>query len=757
MRGAAILCGLWLAAPLFADEAADRHFLRQTRPLLVSRCVGCHGEDAQEGNLRLDSREAVLRGGDRGPAIALDHPNASLLLKSVRHDDAKFAMPPKEKLSADEIEAFARWIRDGAPWPEFVPPPAGRRGDAWSDPENPIVRIFGGKRLDLWSLKPIRDPHPPANGAVSALDAFLPVSAKLLDRRALARKLSYDLTGLPPTFAEVQSFADDETPDAVERFADRLFASPRYGENQARMWLDVVRYSDSNGFDWDEFRPHAWRFRDYVIASFNADKPYDVFLREQLAGDESLAGPPQTDAERDALVATGFLRLGPHDNAAPLFNEQARSRSELLTDLVETTGSAFLGLTFSCCRCHDHKFDPLSHADHFRLRAFFEGVRFGDDLAVDLADVQQAKNEHNAAIDQQIAKVEERKKGADKSQHKSLDEELAALKKQLRPLTRGLLMTDQKDGIAATHVLYQGDYRQPRDKVEAGFLSALDPNPAAIGTVLNANTSGRRSALAAWLVSAENPLTARVMANRLWQGMFGEGLVATPNDFGSAGSRPTHPELLDHLATEFVRGGWSVKTLQRRLVTSDVYRRPKLRRLSAEQLRDSLLSVSGLLTAKAEGKPIWPELPAEVLQANPAFLDDNAEKTKGWYPSPPAERNARSIFLVQKRTVRIPFLETFDLPDNQVSCARRVTSTVAPQALSLLNSALAVDAAEALADRIAAGAETPEGQVDELFRNALQRKPRDDERSACLAFLRSRGLVELGRVLLNLNEFAYLD
>ena len=752
-------------------------------------------------------------------------------------------------------------------------------GDAWSDARNPIVKLFGGQRLDLWSLRPIGHPKPPTvhnvRWARNAIDYF--ILARLEEvgrepgpsagRRALARRLFFDLTGLPPSPAELSEFLSDSSPEAYERLVERLLGSPRYGEHAARAWLDVIRYSDSNGFDWDEFRPRAWRFRDYVIRSFNADKPFDRFVREQLAGDELLDGPPRDSSEQDDLIATGYMRLGPHDSSAALFNEQARSRAELMADLTETTGSAFLGLSLSCCRCHNHKHDPLSQADHYRFRAFFEAVKFADDLPVDLAADQEAIRRHNAKIEQQLKplqaereallarvkarlrqervakltaeerawldpppekrtdeqkrKIGEIEKKVDATEkevlgaltpeekpgHENRSKQMDALENQKRRFTLGLLMGDAEGKPPVTRILFQGDPKQEREPVEPGFISALDPNPARLRPSVNPQSTGRRLTLADWIVSAENPLTARVLANRVWQGHFGEGLVATPNDFGLAGARPTHPELLDWLARELVREGWSMKKLHRLIVTSATYRqsasrapelieassvavsemakrpasalgareprflpttqrdaenhllaRQNLRRLSAEELRDALLAVSGSLVERRGGPPVWPELPPEVLQANPAFLDDNETKTKGWYASPRAEQGVRSVYLVQKRTVRVPFLETFDLPENATSCPRRNESVVAPQALSLLNSALAVEAARAMAARVErAEGRDPRAQVNRAFALALARSPEPREREAALNFLKERSLAELCRALLNLNEFIYLD
>ena len=653
------------------------------------------------------------------------------------------------------------------------------------------------------------------------------------DRRTLIRRLTFDLTGLPPTPDEVDRFLSDTSRDAYDRLLTRLLESPRYGENQARLWLDVVRYSDSNGFDWDEFRPKAWRFRDYVIRAFNSDKPFDRFVVEQLAGDELVPGAPGSPEERDALIATGFLRLGPHDNAAPLFNEQERSRAELMSDLVETTGSAFLGLTMACCRCHDHKYDPLSQADHYRMRAFFEPVKFADDTPLDLEPERSAIVSQQESVDRRIQSVETKRDAllaatrrrlreertaklssdeqailrrdttnatplvmelkkrvtpndaeiraalpqAEVGPLKELDSQLASLRRERPVFTTGLLMTDAEGSPPATRVLHQGRHQDPRDAVEPGFPSALDPQPARIDSAPNSKTHGRRLALARWIVSRENPLTARVLVNRIWQQHFGTGLVSTPNDFGFAGTRPSHPELLDWLAVEFMEHGWSVKHLHRLLVTSATYRqrstgtngiaadpdnallwRQNAHRLAAEPMRDALLASSGLLLQRAGGPPAWPELPPEVLQANPAFLDDNETRTKGWYPSPAADQPVRSLFLVQKRTVRVPFMETFDLPENSTSCARRTSSTVAPQALSLMNSPLAIEAATAFAERVRREAGEPtEAQIRQAFRFALLRSATPQEVRRSTELIRQHGLTAFCRALLNLNEFAYVD
>ncbi len=820
-----------------ADELSER---RSTSPsaklseqvvnLLRSKCVNCHGAETAEGNLRLDSRELMLQGGDRGSAIVLGKPEESLLYKSVAYLSEDLEMPPKNPLTPTEISEIKNWLQAGANWPEtkstqspVMQAETQPIGDAWTDPRNPIVRIFGGQRLDLWSLQRVRTPPVPETSNTDwgrgELDRFVLVKYESkglqpparADSRTLVRRLHFDLTGLPPSLETMAKFETDN----VEQLVDQLLDSEQFGQHWARMWLDVARYSDSNGYDWDEFRTQAWRYRDYVIRSFNADKPYHLFVLEQLAGDELFSGQPQVQSQQESLIATGFLRLGPHDNAAKLFNEQDRSRDELLTDLVETTGSALLGITLSCCRCHDHKYDPISQADHFRLRACFAGVAFADELSIDLADEQEQIQLHNARIDDEIASLQAEKQSLLDSIAKRLDDEatsqqenepsyaIAAEKKEndeaqllkfateselplldktnksieeakrlKKSLTHAMLMVESTEAMPETYLLFQGDYKSPRERVEPGILSVLDPNSLPPAQSLRDGSSGRRLALAQWIISPENPLTSRVFVNRVWQNLMGRGLVETPGDFGLAGATPSEPELLDWLASRFVQEGWSIKTLVRSIVLSATYQQAATygepnsevahltrlpRRLTAEQLRDSMLMVSGLLTMKSSGPPVWPELPKDVLEANPAFLDDNETKTKGWYPSPAEQQHCRSIFLVQKRNTRVPFLETFDQPENSVPCARRLSSVVAPQALSLLNGPEAVAAARRFAERVAAAHKKEVDRIHHAFRLSVQRDPIGIETQACQEFLEHASWTELCRVLLNINEFAYCD
>ena len=754
-------------------------------------------------------------------------------------------------------------------------------GDALTDKRNPIRKLFRGERLDLWSLrKPISEDvsHqpdcandrlknvgrpfqaveiiekqrpgkavlPPSQEAASArqlisIDAFIRERlakenlqlAPEADRRTLIRRLTFDLIGLPPTPDEVAAFAADEAPDAYHKLVNRLLDSPRYGERQARLWLDVVRYADTNGYERDEFRPLAWQYRDYVTRSFNQDKPFDQFIVEQLAGDALVDGAPKNSAEADMLIATGFLRLGQWDSTASIFQEEPRLRAEMMADLTNTTASAFLGLTMSCCQCHDHKYDPLSQADHFRLRAFFAGVTSHDDLPVSLADEQAEIDKHNTALDQQAAPLKaelENLDKANKERHDELETKLAEIEAKKRQPHRAMAVTES-DSPPATHIFYQGDFSSPREEVQPGIptvLGSLDRRgslgePTRLIAERSTTIDSRRLKLANWIASADNPWTARVIVNRLWQQHFGTGLVATPNDFGYSGARPTHPELLDWLAVEFTQRGWSIKDLHRLIVTSATYRQksgigfqpvtsakaesrenesrkdelqkddrqdayptafiPSVRRLDAETLRDALLAVSGLLKPYDMGKPLWPPVPDELLKAQPAILEaekgGDGGRMQGWYADPVEQTDVRSVFLVRKRCLPIPFLQAFDLPDTTVSCARRDTTVVAPQALMLLNSPEGVRFAQALAARISGttlklefeDAAKTEQLVTTLFQIALSRSPTAQELPFSIEFLKRHAqqhreagdrasplaLTDLCRAILNLNEFAYID
>jgi len=685
---------------------------------------------------------------------------------------------------------------------------------------------------DDWAYHPVTRPAVPPrqSGHVTAVDAFLleKLAARGLsfappaEKAALLRRVTFDLTGLPPTPDDLAAFLADDSPGAYEKVVDRLLASPRFGERVALWWLDLVRYAESEGFKSDEPRPNAWRYRDYVIAAFNADKPYDRFVKEQLAGDELF--PDSTDA----LVATGFLRHFPDESNA--VNVEQR-RQEILNDITDTTAAAFLGLTFGCAKCHDHKTDPITQLDYYRLQAFFAGYRPTDlplvppDQKARQDAARRAWDQKTAATRAAMAELERPYREAESArQRKRFPDEYARLldvpAEKRTPLERQLAamvekqvevrgqdfskkmkgdvkerwdelasrmsrlakerpadppaamgMTDVGPVAPPTHLLKRGDWRKPGGEVAPGFPSAVDDRDAEpIPTP--AGTPGRRAALAAWITDPKNPLTARVMVNRVWQHLFGRGIVASASDLGVSGERPTHPELLDWLAADFVAHGWSVKHVYRRVVTAAAYRQaargsdagmkadpenallwqmPR-KRLDGESLRDAMLAAAGTLNLTAGGPSVFPELPAEL-------------KAGGWKVSDdPAERARRSVYVCVKRNLRYPLFSLFDSPERTETCARRFVTTTAPQALTLLNDRIVLGFAGAFAARVTADAGADEDKViDRVFTRALSRQPTSEERAAVHAFLAKRGgvtpeaVTDLCHAVLNLNEFLFVD
>jgi hypothetical protein len=653
------------------------------------------------------------------------------------------------------------------------------------------------------------------------------------DKLTLLRRVTYDLTGLPPTVAEQDAFLADQSPDAYERVVDRLLASPHFGERWAQHWLDLVRYAETDGFKADDFRPTAHLYRDYVIRAFNADLPYDRFVRQQLAGDELEPCNP------DALVATGFCRLYPDEyNAANL----EQRRQEILDDVTEVTGLTFLGLTVGCARCHDHKFDPILQTDYFRLQAFFAPLQPRDDVVV--ADAERRKEyearlaqweaetkELRVAMEALIAdKREEMRKGAltkfrteiqdavrtppaertpyqrqiaamaekqmtraekdapakmaaeQKKKYQEMEKQLAACPvKPPEPLPTAMAAGDVGAVAPPTHLLAGGDWRKPQQELQPGFPVVLGDDPPDVRPPHGGTSTGRRAALARWLTRPDHPLTARVIANRLWQHHFGVGLVATPSDFGKQGEPPTHPELLDWLAVELVEHGWSLKHLHRLMVTSAAYCQSsrvdpdspgharalkvdegnkllwhaRRRRLEGEALRDAMLAVSGDLNPRMFGPSARPRLPEKL-------------SSYAWKPDPrPEDQNRRSIYVLAKRNLRYPLLEAFDLPDMHNSCACRPRTVTAPQALVLLNGELAQERAAAWATALRrAHGDDARALVVGAYRAAFARPPDDDEldharrfldRQTALLDLPERALADFCHALLNANEFEWVD
>ena len=622
-----------------------------------------------------------------------------------------------------------------------------------------------------WAFQPRQQVQPPKiAGVTTAIDAFVLARlskeglkpAPAAGRRTLIRRLHFDLLGLAPSPADVEAFVNDASPKAYERLVDRLLASPHYGERQAQRWLDLVRFGESDGFEYDTHRPDAWRYRDYVIRSFNADKPYNQFIREQLAGDE-LA--PQNEEMR---IASGFNRLGAiRKNAGN--QEVASSRNEVLTEMTNVVGSALLGVTLGCARCHDHKFDPIRHTDYYRMQAFFAATH---DYDVPLAsEAEQAEwKKQQAAVQSEMKKIRASMKGLE-------GEKLAAMEKKLKdtearmPEPLPVLHSVRNDAEKATpiHVLARGDWLNKGDRVGMRPLGILLKEPQAPEW----QTPTPRAALADWILDPAHPLTARVLANRLWAGHFGRGIVATANDFGRMGSRPSHPELLDYLANRLIEEGWRIKPLHREILLSRTYRQASRtpfeaaarekdpdnallwkfsrHRLEAEELRDAMLTAAGVLNPKQGGPSVIVPVDQELI--NLLYKPAQWAVTKD-----ESEHNRRSVYLMAKRNLRLPFMEVFDAPDLQISCPRRESSTHAPQALELLNGDTSNRLAVAFAERLEreAGSSAVK-QVELAYRLTAGRAPTLKERQIALAFLRSNPLREFALAMLNLNDFLYVN
>ncbi|MEX2263857.1 MAG: DUF1549 and DUF1553 domain-containing protein [Bryobacteraceae bacterium] len=734
----------------------------------------------------------------------------------------------------------------------------GASASSWaaSDPEKPFTK----QDREYWAFQKVLRPEVPQvrrrSWVRNPIDAF--ILSRLeekgiepgpeADKITLIRRVSFDLIGLPPTPEEVQAFLSDRSALSYERVVDHLLASPHYGERWARHWLDVARYAESDGFRADEPRPNIWRYRDYVVRSFNEDKGYDRFMREQIAGDELWPEDAQ------ARVATAFSRHYPDEwNARDLMQR----RQQILQDITDAVGSAFLGLTIGCAKCHDHKFDPILQRDYYRLQAFFAHTANDDRISLwpesRLAEESRKSEAWEAATREIHQEIEALLKEGSQAviqgeffkfpdliknavpkapeQRTPYEQQMAHRAKVITEPTKFLailrLKPDKKKRLEElqtklaefnhlyhheqpigagmrdlgrvappTHVLAAGNYQVPIAEVEPGFLSILDPTPARIALPDKVESTGRRTALANWLADPNNPLTPRVMVNRLWHYHFGAGIVATPGDFGRMGQRRTHPELLDWLADEFVSNGWSLKHMHRLMVTSNAYRQSSSyrenasrldsmnrllwrfppHRLEAEAIRDSALLVSGLLNPAVGGASVYPELPLGM-----------PPPAGGWTVSRnPADQHRRSLYISVRRTASYPLMSAFDMPDTHESCARRTQTTTAPQALALLNDNQSIEWAQALAGRaIQRAGGDPAAQATEAFRLAYSRPPDAWEKDRVLTFLsrqrtliaerQARGeplahptpdggkldaraaaaLVDLCLALLNSNEFVY--
>ncbi len=798
---------MWLAvaaavADVRADDAAVS-FLQDVKPLLARRCFSCHGPTASEGGLRLDDPDAALAELDSGlHAIVPGNVGESALVARVTAADEAERMPPEGKpLTAQEVETLKKWIAAGAKCEKhwaFIPPqrhaPPTVRDASWE--QNPID-AFVFARLEMSGLGP----------------------APAADKRTLARRAYFGVTGLPPTNEQLDSFLNDPQSDSWARLVDTLLASPHYGERWARHWLDLVRFAETNSFERDGLKPNAWKYRDYVIRSFNTDKPYDQFLREQLAGDEL------DNVTDESIIATGYYRLGIWDDepADPL-----QARYDDFDDIISTTSQAMLGLTVGCARCHDHKIDPIPQTDYYGLLAFFADVRpyadirerdparyslwdmstadersrragLRDKLELvrkEAASIEDVGIQRMSAGDQEIARTPDRQRLVqDKlEQHLNVSEwklyqettkRMQAVQDEIKNLpapNSALALAKCEPKPAPTHVFVRGNPHVPGDVVEPHFPAVFgEKAPVIRPPAEGARSAGRRRVLAEWVASPRNMLTARVMVNRVWQHHFGRGLVRSASNFGGLGTPPTHPDLLDFLALWLVDHDWQLKPLHRLIMTSNTYQmssaanekalaldptndllwRFDMRRLSGEEIRDATLVTSGQFNPAIFGPSFYPQLSQEVFATQSRPGD-------GWGQSTPEEQARRSVYIHVKRSLLTPLLTAFDFRDVDSSCEARFVTTQPGQALAMLHGEFVNEQAGKLAERVMdeAGAD-PRVQVAHALRLALQRPASDEEISDGLELL-SRLTNERGQkpddalrfwclAVLNLNEFSYLD
>ena len=951
------LCVLTALSLCYANELTDTEkvefFNSQVKPILEQNCFQCHGGGHEvEGGLQLMSREQILEGGNYGPAVSLENPADSFLLEMVGYGQETAQMPPDGRLDDASLEILAKWINIGLPYPV-------QDNDIQPDTKT---------ATDYWAYRPLKRPQvPPVQASDwirNPIDAF--ILAKLeahgvtpaapASKLTLIRRVYYDLTGLPPSPEAVEAFLNDTAPDAYEKRIDKLLKSPRYGEKWGRHWLDLVRYAETNGYESDGDKPFVWRYRDYVINAFNQDKPYDEFIKEQLAGDELETVTTET------VIATGYHRLGVWDNGPA---DRKLARYDYLDDIVSTTGQVMLGMTVGCARCHDHKIDPISTRDYDSFLAFFHDIvphnrgpladigtpeqqaerdrrltekrlaeeKFQDELypiqetiKIELAktdaeaiaddipvspireltyrsyrdtfeqfpndfDVLEPTSEgslfsnlfslapasrkqniglvfegilqvpenatytfhinlHGACRlilggyqaaeligerDVQIAlstgdvpiRLEYFNKDLDKPNlkvswsgasfekqplstttpvnfdqllktHAELIETNASLKALVDKYTevkkhrddrrrqrvpydhQALAVSESKQ--TPTYILRRGNPHLVGREVKPAFPTVLNPPAVEISPVPeDAKSSGKRRVFAEWIASAENPLTARVMVNRIWQHHFGRGIIRSTNDFGQLGTPPTHPELLDWLASEFIASGWQLKAMHKLIMTSNAYQmsaqsdpigvqqdanndlfwRFDMRRLTAEEIRDTILWITGKLNLKMGGPSVFPELPEEVLATS-------SRPRNVWGKSPPDEANRRSVYVKVKRSLLVPILNQFDQANTDSTCPVRFSTTVPTQSLTMLNGKFINDQALAFANRMRwEGGVTVEDRVRFGLRLVLCREPEPTEIQQALTFMQELqqhegvssevALDRFALLALNLNEFIFLD
>lgn len=770
-------------------------FESKIRPIFASRCVECHGADEQSGELRLDTVAGMFQGGTSGPPVVPGEPDQSLLVVAIRYTNPELQMPPDEKLTPQQVKDLERWVKMGAPHPDYGKVKIQTNAENWE------------KDRDFWSFQPPVKPQVPsvkdASWPTTDIDRFILAGlekkglrpAAKADKRTLIRRATFDLIGLPPTAEEVEAFLADDSPQAFAKVVDHLLASPHYGERWGRHWLDVVRYADSNGLDENIAHGNAWKYRDYVVKAFNSDKPYDQFLLEQLAGD--LLGPTDDYVVRnERLIATGFLSLGPKVLAEV---DETKMEMDIVDEQVDTIGKALLGLTLGCARCHDHKFDPIPTRDYYSLAGIFKSTKSMDsftkiarwhenvvatpaDLEVKAAHdekVAQKKKAVEAFIAAANEKVKESCKPDElpekpetlydeqtKSELKKLREELTALEKAAPEMPTA--MGVEEGTITDLKVHIRGSHLSLGATVERGFPRVLQSTtPPPIGE----KESGRLQ-FAQWLTDGSHPLTARVMVNRIWRWHFGEGIVRTPDNFGKLGALPDNPALLDWLACTFVEKGWSIKDMHRLIMLSSTYQmssafdskaaavdpentlywRFNIRRLEAEAIRDTLLAVAGTIDLSMGGSMLHVK--------NREFVFNHTSQDATTYHS-----NRRSIYLPVIRNHLYEVFTLFDYTDASVLNGDRSSTTVAPQALFLMNGDLVYEVCQAMAERALATSEDDKERLNQLYLTCYCRQPTETELARATGFIEQltgqsqtslQAWTALCQVLVSANEFIYI-
>ncbi len=834
---AAVCCVAVFLTPLRASDDSSTGY-----SVLQKNCFGCHGSAKMSG-LDLRTAETALAGGAHGAVIVPADPEQSKLYKQVTHV-AEPAMPPGKKLSDDDIETLRVWIEAGAPFPKIdaKEADAAEKATMAKQEERPITP----EERNYWAFRPVnRQVAPPAVSdaawKANPIDAFALAAMKAkglkpsapADKRTLVRRAYLDLIGLPPTPPEMDEFLNDKSPDAWSKLVDKLLASPHYGERWARHWLDLARYADSDGFEFDRDRTEAWRYRDYVVKAFNDDKPYDRFIKEQLAGDEYVTKDTPPDAARESIIATGFLRLGPSGGGGG-----ERGKQDSLDDIITTTSMTFFGMTVGCARCHNHKFDPIPQKDYYRIQAVFYSTRPNTYALVSQQDVAKYRAEVNRItelqrpfrkakaeleapyqkrlVEEAISKLPEYLQAAwrtpadkrtdgqklnvqqiqktltndtlahkidepmivslmtdeERKKHQELSDKIAELDSQKPAMyPTAMATTDSGSTPQPSYFLQRGILDARGSLMTPGVLSVASSYEYVFPAPPGAQTTWRRRGFAEWIASPDNPLTARVMVNRIWQHHFGEGIVRTPSNFGKMGEAPSHPELLDWLAAKFVENGWSVKAMHRLMMNSQLYRmasddnmadlgidpenryfwRMPRERLEAEILRDEILAVAGTLNPTVGGPCIFPFIPPDIFQGSshrtwPGKADDDPATFR------------RSIYVFSKRSIRYPLFEAYDQPNLINTCDRRNRSTIAPQALMLMNDNFVITQANLFAARLRKDAGSDKAaQINRAFLLALGRTPTASEKASSLAFLNGAAdrLPEFCQAMFNLNEFAY--